>query len=437
MKTSPFQIGIIIFSIVIIIIGVLIFSGVVPVGNKSSDSGKLTGNFTIWGTFPAEGLRSFFDTLGVANSGLKVNYITKDPSTFPLELSEAIANDKGPDLILFTQEDIIQNQGKLALVPYDSYPERTFRDTYIEEASLFLLPDGIIGFPIAVDPMVMYYNKSLLENAGYSVPPKTWDVLLGITPSLTKKKSDLTIVQSAVPFGAYTNLNNAKDVLSMLFIQAGDPIVAKQAEGFSAILGFDTGAEVPPAQSALEFFTQFSNPLSKAYTWNRAQIAARDDFLNESLVFYPGYASELPSIADKNPNLNFDMMKMPQIPTAKVNATFGKMYALGIVKAGKKPDASFALASMLSTKESIATLTDVLSEIAPIAPARRDLIGTPPQTSYGPIIYASGLMARGWYDPGDYYTNPVFYTLVEDVIQGALTPIEALLKARSALQLTL
>ncbi len=437
-NVSAFQIGILIFSIVVIAFAVLIFSGIIPIGKGSSDGGKLSGNFVIWGTAKADGLRDFFDSLSVSNTGLKINYLAKDPRTFSLELAEAIASGVGPDLILMSQEDILQNQAKLVHIPYSSLPEQTFRNTYIEEGSLFMLPDGIVGLPVAVDPIVMYYNKNLLENAGYSVPPKTWDVLTGITPSLTKKQGDLTINQSAVPFGVYSNLNNAKDILSMLFIQVGEPIVAKQNEGFSATLGFDNGTDVSPAQAVLQFFTQFSDPVSKAYTWNKAQVPARDAFIRESLVFYFGYASELPAISEKNPNLNFDIIKVPQLPQGKLNLTFGKVYALGVIKAGKNPQQALSLATLISSPENSQTLVSTLSEAAPLAPARRDLIGTPPETpAYATTIYASGLMARGWYDPGDYFSDPIMSGLIDDIVRGAATPSEALSKARSQLQLAL
>lgn len=432
-----FQIGILVFSVVVVIVAVLIFSGVINVDSGPNDAGNIQGNYIIWGTLRADGIRSFLDTFATDNLDLKINYISKDPSTFSLELSDAIANGIGPDLILFSQEDILQNRGKLLVIPYANFSERTFRDTYIEEANLFLLPDGIVGFPIAVDPIVMYYNKSLFENAGYSTPPKTWDVLSRITPSLTKKRNDLVITQSAIPFGVYGNLDNAKDILSLLFIQAGEPIVAKQDRGFNATLGYDSGSESSPAQSALEFFTQFSNPLSQAYTWNRAQIPARDAFISESLVMYLGYASELPIIADKNPNLNFDITKVPQIPDARINMTFGKIYGLGVIKGGKNPQGALSVATLLSSKEAVSGITEALSVETPLAPARRDLIGTPPETSYGPVIYSSGLMARGWYDPGDYFTNPIMAELVDDVVRGASTVLEALSKARSRLQLAL
>jgi ABC-type glycerol-3-phosphate transport system substrate-binding protein len=213
--------------------------------------------------------------------------------------------------------------------------------------------------------------------------------------------------------------------------------VAKQGEGFNATLGYDAGKDVPPAESALQFFTQFSNPLSQAYTWNRAQIPARDAFIRESLVMYFGYASELPLIAEKNPNLNFDMTKVPQIPQARANTTFGKVYALGIIKAGKKVQQSVSLASVLTGKDNAGKLAEVLSQTAPIAPARRDLISTAPETTYGPVVYSSGLMARGWYDPGDYYTDPIMSTLIDDVIRGAASLSEAISKARTQLQLVL
>ncbi|NJO89569.1 MAG: extracellular solute-binding protein [Chloroflexia bacterium] len=75
--------------------------------------------------------------------------------------------------------------------PYTSYPEKSFRDSFIEGAEVFLGKEGIVAFPIVVDPLVMYFNKNMLTNEGLSIPPANWDELLGLNNKLTKKENEV------------------------------------------------------------------------------------------------------------------------------------------------------------------------------------------------------------------------------------------------------
>ena len=57
--------------------------------------------------------------------------------------------------------------------------------------------------------------------------------------------------------------------------------------------------------SVLKFYTDFADPLKDVYSWNKSFSNSRDAFSAENLVFYLGYASELQSLINKNPNQNF------------------------------------------------------------------------------------------------------------------------------------
>ena len=56
--------------------------------------------------------------------------------------------------------------------------ERDFKNTYIEEGELYLAANGILGLPITVDPMVMYWNRDIFSSAAIAAPPSYWDEFL-------------------------------------------------------------------------------------------------------------------------------------------------------------------------------------------------------------------------------------------------------------------
>lgn len=437
-KISPFQIIIITVFVVLGVLAVLVFSGVINLDKTSQQTGA-KGAVTMWGTYKHDLLSRVIDSYNQKHQDYSLVYVEKNASTFDTDLTEAIASGEGPDLILLPQDGILRNQTKLFKIMYTSLPERTFRDTYIQEGELYMLPDGVIGLPLAVDPLIMYYNRNMFEAAGLTQAPKTWDALSAAVPSLTKKTANATITQSAIPFGVFSNLNHAKDILSLLLLQINNPIVLKRGSEFIPVLNqkSDPNASGTPAQAVLEFFTQFSDPLKETYTWNRSFGSARDQFINEQLAVYFGYASELPTIAAKNPNLNFDIAKIPQVANTRSEVTFGQMQAVAIVKASKNFNSAFIVASEITSHDMADALINSLLESAPIAPARRDLFTKIPPNLYGPTLYNSAVIARGWYDPGDAITNPIFSDLVDNVIRGALNIGEAINQANSKLELVL
>ncbi len=437
MKTSPFQIGIIIFFVIFVVVAMLIFTGVIG-GDKNAQKAATGGSVVMWGTYPQSAISNLISEYKGSNpNSPTITYVPIQSGDLDTKLAEAIASGRGPDVIVIGQDEIIKNRSKLYAIPYAQISEATFRSTFAGEGELFMLPDGIVGLPLTIDPLILYYNRDLLEGAGVTIPPKTWTEVANLVPALTKKNTSNSIIQSAIPFGIYGNLNNAVDILSLLLLQAGNPIVSKQGAAFISVLA--TGSAKSGSQSSasgeaiVNFFTQFVDPTKETYTWNRSFTDARSEFIKGELAFYIGYASELPTIVDQNPNLNFDVTKVPQPTTSGTQVTYGNIKALAIIKASKNPAAALATISNLTGAEFSAKLVEALNAITPVAPARRDLLGKVPQNLFAPTLYSSAIIARGWYSPGRGAMDPIFNAMIDSVVRGAATSADAIQAAQSKL----
>ncbi len=253
----------------------------------------------------------------------------KKESTYQQNLIEAFAQGKGPDLFILPSDMIAGNEQYVYKIPYTSYPEKTFRDSFIDGADAFLSKDGVVGFPLVVDPMVMYYNKDLFSNEGIASPPQTWDELFNLSNTLTKKKDDGTILQSMIGLGRFDNVTHSKDILATLLLQSNNPIIQRTDTGFSAVLNENVSAlPVAPVEAILTFFIRFSNPSDTAYSWNRSLPNSIDMFTGGKLAMYLGRASELFTIQSINPNLSFDVTQMLQTKGTNVKRTYGRIYAI-------------------------------------------------------------------------------------------------------------
>ena len=379
---------------------------------------------TLWGTVDHTTVTSFLSQVVLTNrDSANVKYVQKDASTFEGDLVAALARGQGPDMVLLPQDLIVSQRDKFYQIPFTSYSERAFKDAFIEEGELFLTADGIIGLPFLVDPMVMYWNRGIFSNANVPLPPSSWTEFYSLAPKIIQKDSSGNISQALIAFGATNNLSHAKDVISMLALQAGTRIVALDQNGYFRSTFSEQSGGLVPGEQAVSFFTEFSDPVKPAYSWNRSLALDRNMFISGRLATYFGFASELSAIRSSNPNLNFDVSLVPQIPGRKV--TFGSMQAVALLKSSPNLASAYAAAQVL-TSEAMQTEWVKVSGYPPV---RRALLSVPQGNAYVSVFYEAALMSRGWLDPNAAGTNVAFDKLVESVTSGRARTSEAVRNA--------
>lgn len=374
----------------------------------------------IWGTLDSQLVSNFISTIAPDNrASINVSYVQKNAATFESDLIAALARGAGPDMVLLPQDLIVKQLDKFYVVPFSTYSERIFKSSFIQEGELYLAPDGVIGFPFSVDPLVMYWNRDLFSDAGVAVPPTSWTELFTLQPKLTKKDANGNITQSLVAFGEARNVAHFKDVVALLALQAGTPIVATDVHG-ALVSYLDTrGASLVAGEEAVSFYAEFSNPTKASYSWNRSLPLDKNAFAAGKLALYFGYASELASIRAANPNLNFDVAPVPQSGSKRI--TFGNMSAIAILKASKNAAASFAVASAFAS----ASFQQEWVSQSGFAPVRRDMLASLPGNAYQAVFYQSALVAGAWLDPNREATNDVFGRMIENVTSGKLRVSES------------
>lgn len=425
MDKSPkiFQIVVIGIFVVLLIFGFLGFSGKLDFILPSSNKEIVYGDVTLWGTLPTQTMQSLIADTLAGDKSVTINYVQKKPETINREFVEELARGKGPDMIMLSQDEILENADKLAVVPFQTFPEREFRNRFIEEGELFLRPDGVIAVPFTIDPIVMYWNRDIFKSALIASPPTLWKDFYPLVPKITVRDNGGNITRSFVSFGGYRNVSNAKEIISLLMMQAGSPIVSYQNGVLSAGLTVqDNSTAGNPVVSALRFFTEFSKQEKDSYSWNSSLPLSRTMFESGDLALYFGYASEYPFIKLKNPHLNFDVALVPQATNAKVKLTFGKMYGIATPTASKNPNGAIYAMLALSGKDVLGNL----STRTGLPPVRRDLISIRPTEAVSSVFYDSALLASAWRDPSPRETNSLFMTMVETVTSGRSSMNEAL-----------
>jgi len=416
---SNFNLIVIGVIIVIVFVAVLVLAGVIP-GLPGTSSGPVA-NLVMWGFLPKLEMNEVVGLVNDANEdSFIIKYFEKDKVTYEQELVNALASGTGPDIWVMTQDMILKHREKAALIPFTIFSERSFLDTFVDDAQLFLWKEGIIAVPFAVDPMVMYWNRDLFGNAGLVNPPAAWEEFLNDAQILTVIDNSGNILQSGAAMGTFSNIKNAKDLFSLLILQSGSKIVVK--EDLDLVFGDRGDLAAEPVSGALTFYASFSNPTKVSYSWNTSITNSQDLFAAGRLAMYFGYASELGDIGRKNPHLNFDAALVPQTGGQSKQSTFGKVYAIAVSKTSPNVNKSVAAAFSFMQQSNL------------LSPVRRDLLAQGISDPARTVFYKAVAQSTAWLEPDSGAVDNIYKEMIESVVSGRKRVSEAVRDAKTLLQ---
>lgn len=421
-KLSMFQVILLGIFGTIGVAGILIFA--FAVGSTGSGS---VGAVTIWGTFDATAMQGIIRNAAESETRLsQVTYEQKDVKTFESDLADALASGTGPDIFIMRQDYAPHDAGKVSMIPYTKLSQAEFVNSFVTGSSPFLGETGIVAIPMLVDPLVLYWNRDMVTSAGFAQPLKYWDELPKQAPQITKRSDSGNITKSAIALGEYENVDNAKDVLSMMIMQADGLIVTRDSSGrLTPSIASRSGDTAQSTETALRFYTEFADPSKDDYTWNRARPEARAAFAAGDLAYYIGYASEAPLIKQTNPNLNFSVSDVPQVRGGKAAIDYGRVYGLAIARHSINPKGAETVAFLLTGTPDISRQ---ISAAVGIPSARNDVLAQAAQGN-DTIFNKMAIIVRTWMDPNPVETAAIFKSMIEDTTSGSVKLNDAVQKA--------
>jgi ABC-type glycerol-3-phosphate transport system substrate-binding protein len=412
----PFQVALLAGSVLMFFTAIGFLALYEP--EENPDDIRFSETIDIWGTFNKQDMDDILRELAKDDDRLKdVKYEALSEDVFVEEFVDALAEGRGPDLVILPHDYLTELRPKLYAIPEERIPERFIRDQYVEGAQIFNLTEGLYAIPFAVDPLVMYWNRDIFSSNEIAVAPKTWEEIRNdTTPRLTRTGGTYDILQSAVAFGEFQNVRRAKEIISLLMIQSGSLMVVDGTNGYSVNLNqLPQGVSgTDPATSAVNFYTQFANPASSLYSWNRSLPEDRSRFLSGELALYFDYGSELIELENANPNLNFDMAEVPQGQTASTRRGYGRFYGLAIPLAARDQASSYVVAQKLGSQE----ISTKLAELHHMAPVYREAVAATEIDPFQTIRNKAAIIARAWLEPNPLATKDAFRLMIEDVTSG-------------------
>jgi len=424
-KLSPLQVILFVVLIFAIILAVGIFAF------KKNNQNSTAAPVSMWGIVDEKIMTSLQNRLNEDNEEtINIVYTQKSPDTFEAEMVEALASGNAPDIFLLPNELLLKQRNKLFKIDYKTYPQRDFKNDFIEGSEILLNKDGILGVPLIVDPLVLYWNRAKLNSAGVSQSPEYWDEFMSLVPKLVVRDSNLNIQDSAVALGEFQNIKNAKEIFLTLLMQAGNPGIvltttANNTEEYASTFDDRSGFSVRPADASLNFYAQFSNPTKDVYTWNKSLPNSTEMFLSNDLAFYLGFASEYKEILLKNPNLNFDIAVVPQSKASESKKTIANFQILTLSKNTPNLANAYVAIKTLTNKET----QQILSGLTDLPPVRRDLLAERQGDSVKDIFYRSAIISKAFLDPSPKEMTRILSDMIESFTSGRSKLTEAVDRA--------
>lgn len=268
-------------------------------------------------------------------------------------LLEAIAEDRGPDLISIPntwlggwKEKILPMPEKTVVPSQVVTPDKKIVEANLESDTMTKLElinayveavvddvvmlttvekrgeqpeEKIWGLPFSCDTMAMFYNVDLLRQVDIEKPPATWKDLQDHVKKLTVLDDDGSVKQSGAAIGTSQNVLYGPELVTTIMMQNGAQMT--DASGYARFDRYTqetSDLAYPPGVQALIFYQSFGRPGTSTYTWDNDLPSSLDAFIAGKTAFYFGFPYDRKEIANRAPRLNFKVASMPQVNPSKV-----------------------------------------------------------------------------------------------------------------------
>lgn len=307
--------------------------------------------------------------------------------------------------------------------------KNSFVDVVADDVVLDYQPDPkveakehIFGLPLSVDTLALFSNKELLNAAGISTPPETWQEFQEAVIKLTTINDNGVITQSGAALGTSRNVSRVTDILAVLMMQNGTEMSDERGRVTFHTIPDDTPNDIFPGLDAIRFYTDFANPTKEVYTWNEDFTTSFDAFAAGQAAFYLGYSYDIPLLRTAAPKLDFSISKLPQIDGGR-EVNYANYWVEAVSKDTEFPDWAWNFVQYAADEEQVASY---LSEAGKPTALRALINGQLSNEDLG-IFAEQLLLAESWYHGNDVAAmEEALKDLIDEILTGTDKPEESI-----------
>jgi len=411
---------------ILVVVFLLILVGAVGYyfwsSRKDGSSGGLSSSEIVleyWGLWEPEsvmnGLISEFEE---DNPGVEIKYTQQTIIDYRKRLQSALASGNGPDIFRIHNTWLPMFVDDLDPVPDELAESLSLENNYYPVVKQSLFSQGsFYGIPLMIDTLALFYNRDILDQHQLS-PPQDWDQFRQVANQLTIRDEERRILQAGAAMGTASNVDHWSDILGLMMIQNGALVAGPYGDD---------------AQQALDFFLVFTK---QDQVWNETLPDSTRAFAGGKLAFYFAPSWRIVNLYEINPDLNFGVVAVPQLPEREPLA-WATFWAEGVsVRADElKQETAWKFLEFLSQKESLERIFKAGSQVHYIGQLypRIDMAG---QLADDPLLAPfvnQAAYAKSWYlasRTADDGLNDGIIKYFEDAVNRSL------LKAESELETT-
>lgn len=420
-----------IFYILVSSIAVAVLLTVVLILRNLGGGTAQSATLEFWGVFDD---RSSFDKVindfRAQNPGIKIVYQQFSYEDYEKSLIDALAAGTGPDIVMVHNTWLPKHGDKLKALPVSIPGQKgplmtiqNYKNNFVDVAfNDFVFNDQIYALPLYVDTLALFYNKDIFNSAGITRPPQDWEEFNSDVETITRLDGSRQIVQAGAAIGTARNINRSTDLLSALMIQTG----VKMTDGNKSATFANPVSSTHVGESALRYYTDFTNPSIRTYTWNDIQPYSIDAFTTGKTAMMFNYSHQVGILKGQASRLNFGVAPMPQVSNSDIK-NYANYWGVGVAAGSKFSNEAWKFVTYLASKEGAQSYLS-----ATLRPsARRDLIELQRNDLDLGVFAVQALSARSWYQVDNTAIETIFADMIDDVNFHRLSVRDSLENAES------
>lgn len=406
--------------------GILIFASIavavvivalVILGPGHKASAPIRANLTFWGMEPETVWRSVIQNFREKNENITIAYKQVETAGYEEELVNALASGTGPDMFMLHSSQIEAHTNKIAPLPQQALGvslvayKNAFADIAI--ADLITKDNEIIGVPLSLDTLALFYNKDMFNAANIAIPPTTWEEVTSLNRTLTKVAPNGDIILSGLAMGTGANTDHSMEILSSLMMQSGAPIVRRESRDVRI------GTE---GREAFTFYISFARARDPNYSWHTLMPRSLKAFANDRAAMAIGFLSDIPALRNTNPHLNLGVAPFPQPEDIRAPLTFGAYTFPTVSKQSRQQQAAWQFLLYAASNEGVKYFLDATGR----APMRRTLIAAGAPSTELDVFWRQALIAKNWLIPDEAASRRLFTEAIDQVLTNVTDTSRAL-----------
>ncbi len=381
-----------------------------------------------------------------SHPNITINYRLLRYEEYEQALLEGWAADEGPDIFTIHNNWVKKYNNKILPLPAKiklpyaesysrtgqvekaffretpTYTPQTIKRDFVDVVAGDVINDKgeILGLPLSVDTLALFYNRDLLDQAKVFNPPQTWAEVLEASKKITLQDNEGNIIRSGLAFGGIDNVNNIFDIISLLMLQNGTQMfdAANGSVTFNQPTSYAQNSSYYPGAEAVRFYSDFAMPSREAYTWNETMPEAQEAFVRGNLGMMLGYAYQIPFIKAQGSRLNWGVVKVPHInsngmDTSGYETNYASYWLQTVSKKTKYPDEAWGFVSYLTSTQNAERYLSLAKKPAALRSVLEKQFADPEIT----VFANQALTAKSWYKGMNVgYARDAFKNMIKDVV---------------------